>query len=84
MSGALSTNAWKISSTQLIITGHSPTREIIDLGVTEQELDRPQVTGAPVDQRGLGPAQRMGPEHAGIETDGANPVADKACILPGR
>jgi hypothetical protein len=40
--------------------------------------------GTPVDQRGLGPAQRMGPEHAGIETDGANPVADEACILPGR
>src|SRR5258708_14839733 len=26
----------------------------------------------------------MGAKHAGIETDAANPVADQACILPGR
>src|SRR6266540_2793511 len=32
----------------------------LDLGVTEQELDRPQVAGAPIDQRRLGPPQRVG------------------------
>src|SRR4051794_27091576 len=32
----------------------------LDLGVTEQELDRPQVAGAPVDQGSLRPPQRVG------------------------
>lgn len=35
----------------------------LDLGVTEQQLHRPQVTRPSVDQRRLGPAQGMGPVH---------------------
>ena len=31
----------------------------LNLGVPEQELNRPKVTSSPVDQRGLGPAQRV-------------------------
>jgi hypothetical protein len=52
--------------------------------VAQQKLDRPQITGAAIDQRGLGPPQRMRSEHTGIETDAANPLADKTRILPGR
>ena len=29
----------------------------LDLGVTEQQLDGPQIAGAAIDQRGLGPPQ---------------------------
>ena len=29
----------------------------LDLGVTEQQLDGPQIAGAAIDQRGFGPSQ---------------------------
>ena len=35
-------------------TGHSPTRDIIDLGVAKQKLDGPEIAGAPGDQGSLG------------------------------
>ena len=38
----------------------------LDLGVTEQQLYSPQVTGSSVDQGRLGPAERVGPEHRWI------------------
>jgi hypothetical protein len=52
--------------------------------MTEQQLDGPQVASAAIDQRGLGPTQRMRTEQARIETDAAYPVADETRILPDR
>ncbi len=34
-----------------------------DLGIAKQQLDGSQVTGAPIDQGGLGPTRRMRTEH---------------------
>ena len=34
----------------------------LDFGVAQQDLDGPEIAGAFVYQRRLGPAQRMGPE----------------------
>ena len=41
----------------------------LDLGVAEQELDRPQIAGAPVDQRYLGSPQRVGAVQMRVEPD---------------
>lgn len=41
----------------------------LDLGMSEQQLDGPQVAGPSIDQRGLGSPQRVRPELEGIEAD---------------
>ena len=64
-------------------TGHSPTRDIIDLGMAEEELHRSKIAGAAINQRSLGPPQRMRSKQAGIETDVVNPTTDETRILPG-
>ena len=46
--------------------GHSPAREIVQLRMTEQELNSTQVFGPFVDQRRLGPPHRMGAVDRGI------------------
>ena len=65
-------------------TGHSPARDIINLRMPEQKLDRSEVPGAPVDQHCLGPPQRVRAELAQIETDAGDPVLYKPSLLPGR
>ena len=56
----------------------------LDLRVSEQKLYGPEIPGAPVDQRGLGSAQRVRAELQGIETNACDPLADEASILPRR
>src|SRR5215510_4734789 len=56
----------------------------LDLSVTEQELDGPQVAGAPVDLRRLRPSQRMRPEQPRIEPDAADPFGYKPRVLACR
>jgi hypothetical protein len=46
----------------------------LDLGMAEQELHRSKIAGAAINQRSLGPSQRMGPKQAWIETDVVNPT----------
>ena len=48
---------------------------------SEQQLHGAQVAGSPIDQRGLGPAQRVRSELEGIEPDASNPLTDQACVL---
>jgi hypothetical protein len=56
----------------------------LDLGVAEQQLDGPQVSGSPIDQRGLGSAQRVCAELEGIEANAAYPLTDQAGVLSRR
>ena len=56
----------------------------LDLRVSKQELYSPEVPGAPVDQRGLGSAQRMCAEFQRVETDASDPIADQTRILTRR
>src|SRR5207249_1086408 len=52
-----------------------------DLGMAEQQLNRSQMPGAPVDQGGLGSSQRVGAEEIRIEPDAGNPFGDKPRVL---
>ena len=54
----------------------------LDLGVAEQKLDRPQIAGAAVDQRGLGPAQRVRAVDSGSARS-AYPFDQQPRILSG-
>ena len=56
----------------------------LDLGVTEQKLNGPQVTGSSVDQGRLGPPERVRAKFQRIETDAGNPLANEAGILSSR
>ena len=53
----------------------------VNLCVSQQELDRTQVPGFPVDLRRLGPAQRMGAVSAGFQSNRCHPIADQPTIL---
>jgi hypothetical protein len=46
-------------TTRVTARRDSPTRDIIDLCVPEQELDRPEISSAPIDEGSFGPSQRM-------------------------
>jgi hypothetical protein len=52
-----------------------------DLGVAEQKLDSPQITGAPVDQSSLRASERVCSENPWIQPNAANPLRDEARIL---
>ena len=54
---------------------------VLDLAVTEQNLNGPQIAGGLVNHRGLRPAQRMRSIFCTIQTDGNDPLIDQACIL---
>jgi hypothetical protein len=56
----------------------------LDLRVTEQELNGPQVAGASVDQRRFGPRERVCAEQLGVQSDAGDPSGDKPCILARR
>ena len=56
----------------------------LDLGVAKQELNGSEVPGSSVDQRRLGPPERVRAEFQRIETDAGNPLADEAGILSSR
>ena len=55
-----------------------------DFGVAEQELNRPQVARAPIDQGRLGSPERMGPEEVRVQPNARDPLGDEPRILPGR
>src|SRR5690242_5572427 len=55
-----------------------------DLGVTEQELHRPQIAGAPMDQGRLRAPQRMRPKQRRVEPDAADPVGNETGVLACR
>src|SRR4029077_7515587 len=54
-----------------------------DLGVAEQELNSTQVSCAPIDQRSLGPPQRVGAVQMRIESDAGEPLGQKPRVLAG-
>ena len=54
------------------------------LRVSEEKLNRPQVLGAAVDQRGLRAPQRMGAEVGWIQFDETHPSVDDPCVLARR
>ncbi len=56
----------------------------VHLGVTERELNRPQVAGLSVNDGSLGSPQRVRPVPARIEADRGNPAADETGVLPCR
>ena len=52
-----------------------------ELGMTEQELDSPQVLGSLVDQRRLGPSHAVRAIDRRIESDVGNPLMHDPSIL---
>lgn len=61
--------------------GHSPAREIVELGMAEQDLHGPQVLRALIDQRGLSSPHRVRAIDRRIEADGGNPLMDDPGVL---
>ena len=57
------------------------THRTLDLGMPKQQLDRPQVAGSAIDQRGLRSPQRMRAIKGGIEPNDGDPPGDEAGIL---
>ena len=53
-----------------------------DLGMAQQELHGPQVSGATVNEGRLGSPERMRAEEVGVQSDAGNPVGDKPSVLP--
>src|SRR5882724_3231321 len=53
-----------------------------DLGVAEQKLDSPSITGAPVDQSSLRASERVCSEMPWIQPNAPNPLRNEARILP--
>jgi hypothetical protein len=56
----------------------------LDLGMAEQKLDSSQIAGAPVNERRLCPAQRMGPVNMQVQPDAREPVRKQPRVLTGR
>ena len=59
-------------------------KDIVQLGVTKQELHRPQVLGSFVDQCRLGPSHAVRAIGRRIEPDGGNPLVYDPGILASR
>lgn len=60
------------------------THRALELAVAEEQLHRPQILGAAVDQRRLCSAHRMRPVSRIIQSDRASPTMDYPGILPRR
>ena len=56
----------------------------LQLGVSQQKLNRSEILGALVDQRRLGTAQGVGTVLGRIQIDGSHPPIDDPRILSGR
>src|SRR3990167_2602857 len=54
-----------------------------ELGVTEQQLHGSEVLGASIDQRSLGPSQRMRSIVGTIQSQFIDPVPKNSGVLPG-
>jgi hypothetical protein len=57
-------------------------RRALDLSVTQQQLHRPQVAGGLVDDRGLGPTERVRAIIFAPQSDRSHPLVDQPGILP--
>lgn len=55
---------------------------VLDLGVTKQNLDRPQISGCPVDHGRLGAAHGVGAVVFRPQPDRGDPFIDEPGILP--
>ena len=55
----------------------------LDLGMTQQKLDGPEIPRSTVDQRRLGPAKGMRAVEGRIEADPCHPFRNQAGVLPG-
>jgi hypothetical protein len=55
---------------------------LFDLGMAEQKLDSPRITGAPVDQSSLRASERVCSEKPWIQPNAANPLRNEARVLP--
>jgi hypothetical protein len=55
----------------------------LHLGVAKEQLNRPEVSGSPIDQGRLGSTQRMSAEQRRVETDAGDPLRQQAGILAG-
>jgi hypothetical protein len=51
--------------------------------VAKEQLNRPEVSGPPVDQGRLGSTQRMSAEQRRVKTDAGDPLRQQAGILAG-
>ena len=64
-------------------TGHSPAREIVQLGMPKQQLHCTQILRAPIDQRRLGPSHRVRPVVGAVQTQFVDPVPEDPGVLSG-
>lgn len=55
---------------------------VFDVGMTQQDLNRAQVSSRLVDERCLRAAKRVGAKLALIQPDGRNPFVHQARVLP--
>jgi hypothetical protein len=53
----------------------------LDLRVAQQELDRTQVAGSSMDQRGFGPAQGVRAKLQRVKADASDPLTDETGVL---
>jgi hypothetical protein len=52
------------------------TDSALDLCMSEQKLDSPEIAGAPVDQRSLRASQRVRPKQSRVQSNAADPFGD--------
>lgn len=57
------------------------TDRTFEFSMTQKQLDRPEILGAPIDQGRLRPPHGMGTVSCSIETDTTDPPIDDARIL---
>jgi hypothetical protein len=53
----------------------------LNFRMAQQKLDSPQVAGSAVDERRLGPPQRVGAELQRVQADAGDPLANQPSIL---
>jgi hypothetical protein len=64
--------------------GHSPAREIVKFCMAQQQLDRAQILGAPIDQRRLRAMHRVGAVRCVIQSNRSDPTMNGASVLACR
>ena len=62
-------------------TGHSPAREIVNFGVTQQQLNCPEVFGTAINQGRLGPSHGMCSILGWIQTNFLDPIIQNSGVL---
>jgi hypothetical protein len=62
-------------------TGHSPEREIVNFGVTQRQLNCPEVFGTALNQGRLGPSHGMCSILGWIQTNFLDPTIQNSGVL---